>query len=501
MKKINSLEYNTLLWFLTRATFIEITAEILLNTAHQDSWISIILAIILGLIPFSLFSYLKNKYPDQNIIQINKTKLGKFGTFLNLILIAGTLIFAICSFWIIVNFIDSQYLYKTPVIIIIIVLILPVIYTIIKDFHVFSKVSLIMFFTSLFFIIVILSGLIGNIDFDNLKPILNNSPNNILYGTFCFIGFNILPVFLLNIIPKKRYEYMTKYLPSVAKKPLVMMRETAGIQASFDYFDENDAMQKFAFALKLSPFVSAIYANSPIRNSRLTKYKSNRAASWLETDNDRCGLVSPKVFSGDFSFEEYAQILLDVPMIFIERYINGVKKSLRVENLTFRKFMKQGYQGFYPNKDDWSTHLSLYFPDVRIKSYIEIRNHDNQRRDLICSVPALWKGLLYNNEAMRAVLDILKNLTYFDFEYVRRKTPKYGLDMKIKHLPLKDIAKEIVDISYQSLKSYSKGEENFLEPLKEYTDNGITPADVVIKNFNTTWNRNISKFIEYCQLK
>ena len=103
--------------------------------------------------------------------------------------------------------------------------------------------------------------------------------------------------------------------------------------------------------------------------------------------------------------------------------------------------MKQGYQGFYPNKDDWSTHLSLYFPDVRIKSYIEIRNHDNQRRDLICSVPALWKGLLYNNEAMRAVLDILKNLTYFDFEYVRRKTLKYGLDMKIKHLPLKDIAK------------------------------------------------------------
>ncbi len=319
-----------------------------------------------------------------------------------------------------------------------------------------------------------------------------------------WLGCGIQPVSTyrnINIIPKKRYEYMTKYLPSVAKKPLVMMRETAGIQASFDYSDEKDAMQKFAFALKLSPFVSAIYANSPIRNSRLTKYKSNRAASWLETDNDRCGLVSPKVFSGDFSFEEYAQILLDVPMIFIERYINGVKKSLRVENLTFRKFMKQGYQGFYPNKDDWSTHLSLYFPDVRIKSYIEIRNHDNQRRDLICSVPALWKGLLYNNEAMRAVLDILKNLTYFDFEYVRRKTPKYGLDMKIKHLPLKDIAKEIVDISYQSLKSYSKGEENFLEPLKEYTDNGITPADVVIKNFNTTWNGNISKFIEYCQLK
>ncbi len=204
MKKINSLEYNTLIWFLTRATFIEITAEILLNTAHQDSWISIIIAIVFGIIPFFLYSYLKNKFPDKNIITLNKEKFGKFGTFLNLILIASTLIFTICSFWIVVNFIDSQYLYRTPTIMIIIILILPVIYTIIKDFHIFSKVSLIMFYISLFFIIIILTGLISNIDINNLKPILNNSPNNILYGTFCFIGFNILPLFLLNIIPQNK---------------------------------------------------------------------------------------------------------------------------------------------------------------------------------------------------------------------------------------------------------------------------------------------------------
>lgn len=210
MKKITSLEYNTLLWFLTRATFIEITAEILLNNAHQDSWISILIAIIIGILPFLLYSYLKNKYPDKNIIQINKEKLGKFGTILNIILIVGTFIFTICSFWIIVHFIDSQYLYRTPTIMIIIILILPVIYTIIKDFHIFSKVNLIMFYISLFFILVILSGLISNINIDNIKPILNNNPKNILYGTFFFIGFNILPIFLLTIIPKNK---ITNYSP------------------------------------------------------------------------------------------------------------------------------------------------------------------------------------------------------------------------------------------------------------------------------------------------
>lgn len=204
MKKINSLEYNTLIWFLTRATFIEITAEILLNTAHQDSWISIIIAIIVGLLPAGLYSYLKNKYPNDNIYTINKKKFGKFGTFLNLLIIAGTLIFAICSFWIVVNFIDSQYLYRTPTILVIIILILPIIYTITKHFHIFSKVSLIMFYTSLFFIIIILIGLVYNVDINNIKPILNNSKSSILYGAFCLIGFNILPLYLLNIIPKTK---------------------------------------------------------------------------------------------------------------------------------------------------------------------------------------------------------------------------------------------------------------------------------------------------------
>lgn len=323
----------------------------------------------------------------------------------------------------------------------------------------------------------------------------------------CWLGYGIQPVSTyrsINIIPKKRYEFMTKYLPTVARKPLVMMRETSGIQASFDYSSENDAMKKFAFALKLSPFVSALFANSPIRNCRLTKYKSNRAASWLETDSDRCGLVSSKLFGKpygeDFSFDDYSQILLDVPMIFIERNIEGVKTAIKVDNLTFRQFMKSGYEGFRAQKDDWMTHLSLYFPDVRFKSYIEIRNHDNQRSPLICAVPALWKGLIYNDSAMEAVLDMLNGLTYFDFEYIRRKTPQYGLDMRFKHIPLKHIVREIVDISYQSLKDFNQGEQKYLEPLKVFSDNGLTPADVIINKWRGEWHADVSKLIEYSRI-
>ena len=318
-----------------------------------------------------------------------------------------------------------------------------------------------------------------------------------------WLGYGVQPVSVyknIKIIPKKRYEYMTKYLPTVAKKPLVMMRETSGIQASFDYVSEEDAMKKFQVALKLSPIISAAYSNSPVRNSRLTKYKSYRASSWLDTDNDRCGLVSSRVFKGDFSFEDYAQILLDVPMIFIEKEINGVKTAIKTENLTFRNYLKNGYQGFFATKQDWLLHLSLYFPDVRLKNYIEIRNHDNQRFDLIPSVPAFWKGIMYNESARESVCEVIKDLSYFEFEYLRQKTPKTGLDVKIKKHNLKDIAYEIIKISYDSLKSQKQDEEKFLEPLIDLVSKGLTPADLIIQKWENEWNQDVSKLVEYSRL-
>ena len=326
------------------------------------------------------------------------------------------------------------------------------------------------------------------------------------YGIY-WLGYGIQPVSTyrnINIIPKKRYEYMTKYLPTVAKRPLVMMRETAGVQVSVDYSDEADAMKKFSAALRLSPIMSAVFANSPVRNSRLTKFKSNRASSWLDTDNDRCGLVSAKAFRrGEFSFAEYAEILLDVPMIFIERNLTNLpnsKTALKVENLTFRQFLKDGYQGYRATKQDWELHLSLYFPDVRFKNYIEIRNHDNQRKELVCAVPAFWKGIIYNDSAIESVNELLKDFSCFDFEYLRRKTPQKGLDMKIKHQKLSDIAKEIVKISYESLKTYKKNEEKYLEPLMALLDNGKTPADLIIQKWENEWQGNIKYLVAYSRL-
>ena len=284
----------------------------------------------------------------------------------------------------------------------------------------------------------------------------------------------------INIIPKKRYEYMTKYLPQKGLTPFVMMRETAGIQANFDYKDEQDAIRKLALSIKMSPIISALYSNSPVRGGKLTEYKSFRANSWLNVDEDRCGFISKKLFEKElnFTFNDYVETLLDVPMIFIER--NG---NYYEANLTFREFISNGYNGLIAQLSDWLTHISLYFPDVRLKSYIEIRNHDAQNALMTYSVPAFWKGIIYNPNAIEAIEDILKNYSYEDFVQLRSNAPKYGINAKLKNIEIIELIKEFFNISRASLQEYGINEEKYLDSAFEYIENKRTPADDIISKY------------------
>lgn len=325
--------------------------------------------------------------------------------------------------------------------------------------------------------------------FENLDEITNHLIN--YYSELAIyadrIGAKVLDIGIqpvstyenIKIIPKKRYEYMTKYLPTKGLTPFVMMRETAGIQANFDYKSENDAIKKLSLALKMSPIISSIYANSPIRNSKYTGCKSYRANSWLNVDEDRCGYIHQKLFEKNtsFSFMDYVEILLDVPMIFVQR-----GKTCFPTNQTFREYMKDGLLGINANMDDWYNHISLYFPDVRLKSYVEIRNHDAQNALMTFSVPAFWKGIMYNKDAMEEIEHILAKYKYEDFLQLRKVSPVVGIEAKLGNIQIIDYIKEFFDISYASLKQNNKQEEKYLEPVYEYISLKRVPADNLIEN-------------------
>jgi len=324
---------------------------------------------------------------------------------------------------------------------------------------------------------------------------------------FWWIGYGVQPVSTYNdieLIPKKRYAYMTDYLPDKGHLALVMMRETAGIQVAVDYESEEDAINKFRISLALSPIATAMFANSPIREKKDTGYKSFRALSWLNTDEARCGLVSKKLFNHDYeyTFEDHIEVLLDLPMIFIQKD----SAFIGMKGRSFRDYLNNGFEGYKASMDDWFLHSNLFFPDVRLNNYIEIRNCDSQREDLILAPAALWKGILYNQDAMQAAFDLVKKLSYENLMELRRLVPKYALDTSIDSFKVSEAAKELVNIAYKSLKQMNIQDKNtndesvYLESISELVNQSKTPADLILQRWNSDWKRNVAKLVEYSRI-
>lgn len=298
----------------------------------------------------------------------------------------------------------------------------------------------------------------------------------------------------INIIPKKRYHIMANYLWGILSD--VMMRETAGIQACYDFSSEADAIKKFRVANMLSPFMTAMFANSPIRGGVDTGYKTFRGLSWLNTDNERCGFMSKKLFASKsgYRFKDYVEEVMKTPMIFI---IRDEKPIEILGKIDFKQFMDEGFEGYTATLEDFKLHANLYFPEVRLRNFIEIRNHDCANHGMQYSILAAYKGLLYNKKALEDVESLLAKFSYNDLIEFRYNVPRNALDTRIKKYAAKDVAKDILKIAQNSLRENGENEEQFLEPILELTSKGLSPADVILKQWNNVWHKDVNKLIKY----
>ncbi len=283
----------------------------------------------------------------------------------------------------------------------------------------------------------------------------------------------------INIIKKKRYEIMADYLPKTGKLAPVMMRETAGVQANFDYVSEDDAILKLKTAAYMSPFVTGFYANSPIRGGELTKYKSFRALAWKYTGYDRCNLFYSNLINSRMGqgFEDYINAIINVPMLYIQR--NG--RNIELEGkITFKDFMQRGYMNYTATLEDYILHSSLTFPDVRLKNCIEIRNHDSQNISNALSVCALYKGILHNKEATAEVINLLKPLRHEDLEVSGLNSAKYGLNYMVNKLNMGayDVARKIFEISRKYLPD---NEKDYLDGPLWLLQNRKCVADIILE--------------------
>jgi glutamate--cysteine ligase len=286
----------------------------------------------------------------------------------------------------------------------------------------------------------------------------------------------------LPMVPKDRYAIMSEYLPTKGKYALDMMLRTSTVQANFDYLDEADAMKKMRVGLKLSPLTTAMFANSPWLEGKPHGGVSYRAKVWTDVDNDRSGLVE-NCWREGAGYKDYAAWALSVPMFLFKRDGKVVKNT----GQTFHSFWKDGFEGHRPTQGDWRTHLQTLFPEVRLKSTIEIRGADAQSSRLACALPALWTGIYYDTVALEAADAMTRDWTYAEVAAARAHVWEQGLKTPFRDGTFADIARQFLAIAEGGLerrgaKSPSgKDERVHLAPLRALVDIGKTPAETLLE--------------------
>jgi len=302
----------------------------------------------------------------------------------------------------------------------------------------------------------------------------------------------------LPIMPKGRYEIMLRHMPRVGTMGLDMMLRTCTIQTNLDYASEADMVQKFRVSLALQPLATALFANSPFLEGKPNGFLSYRSNIWSDTDAARTGML-PFVFEQGFGYERYVDYMLDVPMYFVFRdgkYIDAAGQSFR----DFLDGKLPALPGEKPRKSDWVDHLSTAFPEVRLKSFLEMRGADGGPWNRICALPAFWVGLLYDQGALDAAWDLVKDWDMEGREVLRASVPKLGLDAPLPDGgTLRDIAGRVLDIARSGLAARGKlnaagdNETGYLLPLDEIVASGKTPAEQLLDLYHGEWAGDLSK--------
>jgi glutamate--cysteine ligase len=292
-------------------------------------------------------------------------------------------------------------------------------------------------------------------------------------------------------MPKGRYRIMREYMPKKGRMGLDMMLRTCTVQANLDYRSEADMVRKFRASLALQPVAVALFANSPFVEGRPSGYLSYRSLVWTDTDPDRCGTL-PFVFEDGFGFERYVDYLLDVPMYFVYRDGNYIDAS----GQSFRDFMAgrlPALPGELPRIGDWMDHVTTAFPEVRLKTYLEMRGADGGPWRRLCALPALWVGLLYDSISLDAACDLVADWTEEEREAMRRDVPRLGLETPHRSRNLRDIALEVLEIAREGLHRRARrdacgeDETHHLDALFTVAGGGRTPAEELVEDHKTRW--------------
>jgi glutamate--cysteine ligase len=284
-------------------------------------------------------------------------------------------------------------------------------------------------------------------------------------------------------MPKRRYSIMKSYLPGRGSGALDIMQRTATIQANFDYSSEQDALRKLRVLLRLAPLFNVLTANSPFVEGRVTGNKSARAEVWRRMDPSRSGLIPPLWAPQPLGYRHYVEWALDAGMFLFKR--DG--KVIENTGQSFRSFLRDGFDGHRATMADWKLHLQTLFPEVRLKSTLEVRPCDSVPLDLAAATVALLTGITYDARAFDEAEALTEWLSYELLMAARPKLAERGISAAYGGRPARDMAERVLEVARGGLTRRGRldpsgrDEAIHLEPLEKLVAKGQCPADRLVE--------------------
>ena len=316
---------------------------------------------------------------------------------------------------------------------------------------------------------------------DDLIPVLENKNQRLVA-----LGYHPqTKIDDIKLLPKKRYDLMFNHFKSRGSHAHNMMKGTGAFQVSIDYLSEDDYVKKFRVINALSPVFYGLFENAYFFEGEPCKIHNLRSFIWSNCDSDRAGNIG-YAFEDDYSYEKYAEYILERPPIFT------IKRGEIVP--TNKKLVKDVLDPEITELEELEHLMTMFFPDARTKRYIEIRIMDAVPYPLNIAAVALIKGIFYNENNLNLVFDFVKDIKYEDIQMIKGEILLNGLNTIIKGKSIIDIGKWLIELSKEAL-----GEEStFLKPLEDMLNRGKNPYLITKEAVEEL---GISKGLEWATLK
>ena len=258
----------------------------------------------------------------------------------------------------------------------------------------------------------------------------------------------------LDLIPKKRYEYMDAYFQESGTTGRNMMRGTAAAQVSIDYCCEQDFISKYRTAYLIMPALKLLSDNTAVLEEK--PYPGHLARTWIwdHVDSGRCGIL-PGIFEEDFGFHTYAEYLWNLEPIFLPE--DGGYRS------TGHQKVRDLWSDRLLTRQDMEHILSMTFLDVRVKHYVEIRGADSMPLPYVLAYTALVKGLTFEKEVREELL-ARYSIQEEDIRKAERSLAEHGYEGEIYGEPAAAFIGRLLQMAEDHLEPE---ERKYLQPLSE----------------------------------